>query len=120
MSPASVTATGADDADRSRRNDALEIRMAFDEPLRLAIALVCGVIAVNDADQIHLGVIGLFQLLLHRLDPDILVRRLRGRREDGDLALAANGFSNHADIVSAHQIVVRRVDLHRSSLGCDP
>src|ERR1700691_3121186 len=65
-------ATGADDPHRSRRNDAFEIGMALDESLRLAIALVGGVVAINDADQRHLGVIGLFQLLLHLLDPDIL------------------------------------------------
>ena len=94
--------------------------MAFDEPLRLAITLVRGVVAINDADQRHLGVIRLFQLLLHFLDPDILVRRLRRGREDGDLALAADGFRDHADIVGAHQIVVWRIDLHRPSLGRDP
>src|SRR5580704_6326491 len=115
MRPASVTARQA-----PMMPTAVGERMAFDEPLRLAITLVCGVVAINDADQRHLGVIRLFQLLLHLLDPDILVRRLRRGREDGDLALAADGFGDHADIVGANQIVVWRIDLHRPSLGRDP
>src|SRR6202042_159168 len=62
-------AAGADDPDRSRRNDPLQIGMAFDEALRLSIALVRGIVAINHADQRHLGVIELLQLLLHFLDP---------------------------------------------------
>ena len=110
---------GGDDADRGRRDDALEVRIGFDQALHLAIALVRDVVAVDGRDQLHLGIFGLGPFLLHHLDPDVLVRGLRGGGENGDVALVVQGLGHHLQALGADELIVGRVEMHDSAFGRD-
>ncbi|EGJ74193.1 putative rhamnose ABC transporter, rhamnose-binding protein [Streptomyces sp. Tu6071] len=78
------------DADRGRRDDPLQPRVLLEEPLRLLERLLGVVVPVHDLDELDALVLRLLQLVLHEVDPRVLVRRRLGRREDRDLALVAD------------------------------
>ena len=62
-----------------------------DEGLRLRIALLQLVVAINGVDQFELGVFGVLQRRLHRGDPGVLVCRVGRGRQNGELAAAGSG-----------------------------
>ena len=68
------------------RDDALEVRVGLQQALGLLEGLLVVVVAVGGLDELDLLVLGLGELVLHELDPGVLVRRVRRRGEDRDLA----------------------------------
>src|SRR3954451_5313967 len=78
------------DAHRGRRDDALQIRVLLQQRLSLLERLLVVVVPVYRRQQLDLRVLRLLQLVLHKVDPGVLVRRVRGRGEDRDLARAAD------------------------------
>ena len=81
---------GRRDPDRRRRLDALQVRVRLQHADRRLARLGRVVVAVVDLHELHVLVGGLLQLELHVLDPGVLVRRRRGRRQDRELALVAH------------------------------
>src|SRR5690606_11335823 len=110
-------ARGGGDADRGRRDDALEVRVRLQQALRLLERLLVVVVAVGHLDELHLRVLGLLQLVLHELDPRVLVRGVRGRRQDRNLALGADLVGEQLDLAAADVLGGRLVDEHVPAVG---
>src|SRR3954449_12144435 len=80
-------ARGRGHAHRGRGDDALEVRIRRQQPLRLLEGLLVVVVAVGDLHELDVLVLRLLERVLHDLDPSVLVRRVCGRGQDRDLAL---------------------------------
>src|SRR4051794_16640829 len=107
------------DADGGRRDDALEVRIGLQEALRLLEGLLVVVVAIGDLHELDVLVLRLGQLLLHVLDPGVLVRGVGRGREDRDLALAADLLGDEVDLALADERRRRLVDEHRPGAGRD-
>src|SRR3954447_8279647 len=106
-------------AHRRRRDDALEVRIRLDQALRLLEGLLVVVVAVGHLHELDVLVLGLLERLLHHLDPGVLVGRVRGRREDRDVALAADLLGDRLDLVLADQLRRDLVDEDAARVGRD-
>src|SRR3954451_14637677 len=112
-------ARGRRDADRRRRDDALQVRIGLDEALHLLEGLLVVVIAVGDLHELDVLVLGLLERVLHDLDPRVLVRRVGGRGQDRDLALVADLLGDGLDLVLADQLRRDLVDEHAARVRRD-
>src|SRR3954469_14443882 len=110
-------AGGGRDADGGRGDDALQVGIGLDEPLGLLEGLLVVVVAVGDLHELDVLVGGLLQLLLHDLDPGVLVRRVGRRGQDRYLALAADLLGDELDLALADQLRGGLVDEHRAGVG---
>ena len=112
-------ARGRGDAHRGRGDDALQVRIGLDQALGLLEGLLVVVVAVGDLHQLDVLVLRVLQRLLHHLDPGVLVGRVRGRREDRDLALVVDLLGDRLDLVLADQLGRDLVDEHAPGVGRD-
>ena len=86
--------------DRGRRDDALQVGVVLEEGLGLVEGLLVLVVAVDRVDQLDVGVVGVrLELGLHHLDPGVLVGRVGRRREDRDLAGAADLLRDQLELL---------------------
>jgi hypothetical protein len=92
----------------------LRFRVGLQQPLGLLEGLLVVVVAVGDLHELDVLVLGLLELRLHELDPGVLVGRVRGRREDRDLALAADLLRDQLHLALADQRRRGLVDEHRT------
>ena len=115
--PASVGLRGGHDAHRCRRDDGVEIGVALDQALRLAIGLVGKIVPIDHGHQIDARIVG--QHLAGFLDPDVLVGRGCRGRKDGDLTTIGQMVGRKADDGAADQLVGRRVEVHGAPFGCN-
>ncbi len=105
-------------ADRRRSNDDLDVRVRLQEAFGFAVRLVGEVVAINGGDEVQ--TVEVLQLLLHLVNPDVLVRRGGGCRQDREVTLAA--FEVILDERQAHladQFVRRRVQLQDTAVLVD-
>jgi hypothetical protein len=109
---------GGLDADGRRRDDALQVRVCLNEPLRRLCRVGRIVIAVDRCDQLHVLVLRQLERNLHELDPRVLVSGGRRCREDGDVARVADLLSDRLDHRDADQRVRRRRDEDHAGGGC--
>ena len=100
---------GRGDADGGRRHDQLHVRVLVDQRQRLVVAVLGLVVAVDDVEQLQLGVLRILQRLLHRRDPGVLVGGIRRGGEDGELA--AVGAQDAQRHVGHHHADLVEVDL---------
>src|SRR4051812_36560281 len=112
-------ARGRGHADRGRRDDALQVRIRLQQPLRLLEGLLVVVVAVGDLHQLDVLVLRLLERVLHDLDPGVLVGRVRGRGQDRDLALVADLLRDRLDLVLADELRRDLVDEHAARVGRD-
>src|SRR3954451_17808844 len=110
-------AGGGRDPDGGRGDDALQVRIGLDEPLRLLEGLLVVVVAVGDLHELDVLILRVLQRLLHHLDPGVLVRGVGGRREDRDLALVADLLGDRLDLVLADELRRDLVDEHAARVG---
>src|SRR3954447_10613919 len=98
-------ARGGGDADRRRADDALQVRIALQQALRLLEGLLIVVVAVGRLDQLELRVLGLLELVLHELDPRVLVGRVGRGAQDRDVATAVTDLLGQQLHLAAPQVL---------------
>src|SRR5262249_24532866 len=92
---------GRRDADRGRRLDPLQVRVRLQHRHRRLPRLRRIVVAVVDLHELHVLVARLLQLEFHVLDPGVLVRGRRGRRENRELALVVHELREQLDLAAS-------------------
>lgn len=105
------------DADRGGGNDPLQAGVLLKQSLGLLKGLLGVVVTVGRLDQLDVLVLGLLQLVLHEVDPGVLVGGRLRRREDRDLALAADLLRQQLDLGTAQVLGTGLGDEHLTTAG---
>src|SRR5882724_7520270 len=101
---------GRRDSDSRGRLDPLQVRVRLQHAHRCLPRLSRIVVPVVDLHELHVLVLRLLQLELHVLDPRILVRGRRRRRQNRELTLVVHQLAQQLDLAPADRRGVRLVD----------
>ena len=89
----------------------------LDKSESLLLVDLLALLAVGDLNKLHLGVLGLAgELLLHEVDPRVLVGRSRCRGKDGELALIADEPAHALEHLLGEAVRLRLIDEERASV----
>src|SRR5438093_153637 len=102
--------------DRRGRLDPLQSRVRLQHAHCRLPGLGRVVVAVVRLYELHVLVLRFLQLELHVLDPRILVRGRRGRRQNRELTLVVHQLAQQLDLVPADRLGVRLVDEERPAV----